>query len=83
VAAAIAKVTASAGEIGALVDRIKAGSEQEAQEVESIAHAIGGMETATETSTAAAEKTSAIGEAMNAQAEALGAIARQLPAMVG
>ncbi|MGA2118629.1 MAG: methyl-accepting chemotaxis protein [Bryobacteraceae bacterium] len=83
VAVAIAKVTAGAGEVGALVDRIKAGSEGQAQEVESIAHAIGGMETATESSTAAAEKTSAIGEAMNAQAESLGAIARKLRALVG
>jgi methyl-accepting chemotaxis protein len=83
VAAAIGKVTASATEVASLVDRINGDSTQQAQDAQSIAQSIGGMESVTQSSAAAAQETAAIGEEMSVQAETLKTIAQQLHAIVG
>ena len=82
VSAAIGKVTASAREITALVERIQSASTAQAHDVESIAGAIGRMETSTQSSAAAAEETAAIGEELSAQAEALNELVHKLNAIV-
>ena len=83
VSSAIGKVTAGAQEIASLVDQIRIGNTEQANEVHSVAQAIGDMEQTTQSSAAAAEETAAVGEEMKGHAEALRTLVQNLQVIVG
>ena len=83
VAEAIHNITASVGEIKALVDAVKLGSTEQARGIEQIAKAIAQMEQVTQSAAAHAEQSASAGEELSAQAIATSDIVQKLTGLVG
>ena len=69
VAAAIAAITDSVGQVKGLVDEVSVASRQQSQGIDQVSQAIAQMEKVTQTTAATAEESAAASEELNAQAE--------------
>jgi len=83
VSGAIQAITASAGQVKALVDAVSVASGEQAQGIEQVTRAITQMEKTTQTSAASAEESAAASEELSAQSETSMEVVGQLSALVG
>jgi methyl-accepting chemotaxis protein len=83
VSGAIQAITASAGQVKALVDAVSMASREQAQGIEQVTQAITQMEKVTQTSAASAEESAAASEELSAQSETSMEVVGQLSALVG
>jgi methyl-accepting chemotaxis protein/methyl-accepting chemotaxis protein-1 (serine sensor receptor) len=83
VARSIQGITASSGQVKALVDQIDLGSHEQSRGIEQIGGAVGQMEQVTQRNAANAEESAAAAEELSSQAEALRGIAGELERVVG
>jgi len=83
VATAVRSITESSGKVKELVDKVKRGSEEQAQGSEQVAKAIARMENVTGTAVASSKESAAAAAALSAQSETLHGIVARLTSMVG
>jgi methyl-accepting chemotaxis protein len=82
VAAAIAAITESVGQVKLLVDGVSVASRQQSQGIDQVSQAVSQMEKVTQTTAATAEESAAASEELNAQAEGVMQVVGQLDRLV-
>jgi methyl-accepting chemotaxis protein/methyl-accepting chemotaxis protein-1 (serine sensor receptor) len=83
VAQGIHDITATVTQIKSLVDRVHAGSTEQARGIEHIAKSVGDMDQVTQKAAAHAEQSASAGEELSAQALSMTEIVEKLSALVG
>jgi methyl-accepting chemotaxis protein/methyl-accepting chemotaxis protein-1 (serine sensor receptor) len=83
VSGAMQAITASAGQVKALVDAVSAASSEQAQGIHQVTQAITQMEKTTQSTAASAEESAAASEELSAQSETSMEVVGQLSALVG
>jgi methyl-accepting chemotaxis protein len=82
VAAAIAAITESVGQVKQLVDGVSVASRQQSQGIDQVSQAVSQMEKVTQTTAATAEESAAASEELNAQAEGVMQVVGKLERLV-
>jgi methyl-accepting chemotaxis protein len=83
VAAAIATIIVSVGQVKGIVQEVREASQQQTQGIDQVSQAISQMEKVTQTTAATAEESAAASEELNAQAETTMEVVQQLERMIG